>query len=930
MTRKSWVRVGMALVALWLVPALANAQTGQVGQLGGDVKDATGGVLPGATVTLTSVERGFTRIATTDSTGKYLFSALPAGRYTVSTRLPGFQVSSLANNLVEAERTTHVPVTLRVGMEASTTVSGSAPIVDAKNQTLETRVRADEFGKLAIGRSYQSLIGLAPGVVGTGNVNAHGALGNSNLFLIDGINTTDPTTGTVGTSLNFEAIQEVVVRTSAVGVEFGRGSGAIVDVITKSGANRFEGFLKYLATNDNWNAQNTTKNEITGASLARVKFDHVNPVTSFGAGGPIVQNRAWFFATYEDARNTTPERQTNAATGRGFSNENYQQVTEAPFWTARVTTQLKPNHSVWVKYHTSPTTGFINDYWGSSAELFALTAQSQKGSSLTAQYNAVLGTKWTATAMAARSTELIEVVPFKSAGALDNGAPHLDLLDGRFYNGATYDGKVDRPRQQLSGAMEYFTTVGANSHAVKFGADWQNLTSTNLFRFPASRLYHVEGFDPVNRTFTPRLYRDYEDAPSSSTGRQLAMYVRDRFQFGSRVSVEAGVRFEKQTGTSDVGASTVDTTAVAPRVSGSYALTNDGRTIVVGSFGRVHDNILQAFSDAFARVPQQTNFTQYRWNAASSQYEFDFESRAAASAFGPDLGITPRYVNEFTTGVQRQLSNVMGVGARFIWRDWDNFIDDVFTFNADGSVNRVVTNIATADRTYRGVEFTADKRFSDNWAASGSYTWSRTRGNHFDNGDNFTALGNFENETCQQSVDSGLGDSTMSFPCAEVISRLGGRPAFDRPHLFKFFGSYRESLGPIDLTAGVSGLASSNATFSKTRTVSVLRPGTTSAQTTLTYNYDGLGSERVEGLAFTTDVAIEATYRAAGRSDIGVRFETFNLFNSESKIAANNTAWCSDDTSPACATARANFGTATARGSFLAPRTFRVTFLIRY
>lgn len=926
MTFRQRVRLMAAVWALALLPAMAFAQATQAGQLGGEVKDTTGGVLPGAIVTLTSVERGFSRTAVTDGEGRFLFRAVPIGHYAVSVRLPSFQTVTLTDNLVEAERTSSLTVAMKVaGVEVAALVVGETPIVDARNQTLETRVRATEFSKLAIVRNYQALIGAAPGVVGTGNVNSHGALSNSNIFMFDGVNTTDPATGTFGTNLNFEAIQEVVIRTSAVGVEYGRGTGAIVDVITKSGANRFEGFFKHLATNDNWNAQNSATNEITGESLARLKFNKLNPVYSVGLGGPIVANRAWFFATYENSKNTTPERQTNAAFG--FANENYQQTTEAPFSAARLNAQLAPNHNLWVKYSTSPTDGFVLDYWGTAAERFALTAQNQGGTALAVQYNGVIGTKWTASLMAARSTEFINVTPFRTDGALDGGAAYWDLVDNRIYNGATFDGKVDRPRRQASGSMEYFASWGG-THAVKFGVDWQDMTSTNFFRFPQNKVFYVENFNPVTRTYTPLFYEHYEDGPSSSKGRETAAYVRDRFQLGSRVSLEAGVRLEWQKGTSDVGAGTVDTMAISPRASGSLAVTTDGKTIVVGSYGRFHDNILQTFSDAFGAVPQQTNYKSYLWNG--SGYVFDYEFTAGASAFKPNLDITPRYVDEFTVGMERQLGNVFGIGARFIWRDWDNFIDDVFAFGADGTPNRVVANIASADRTYKGFELTLDKRFSRNWAASGSYTYAQTRGNHFDAGDNFTALGNYEGENCHQTVDAALGDANGIFPCSEVMANLHGRPAYDRPHVIKFAGSYRKPVGPIDLTVGLSGLATSKATYSRTRTVSVLRPGTLSSQTTLTYNYDGLGSERLEGLAATTDFAVEATYRAAGRSDVGVKFETFNLFNTEAKVAVDNTAWCNTANGASCATAQAYFGTATNRGSFLAPRTYRLTFLVRF
>jgi hypothetical protein len=225
--------------ALLSVPVMAVGQTAQVGQLRGQVTDQTGGQLPGAVVVLTSDERGFSRTAVADDHGQYRFTAVPPGRYSVRVSMPGFETTEVAGNLVESEKTTTVPVSPTLArIEDATTVTGEVPIVDRANQTQQTRLRAAEFQKMPYGRSYQALIGQAPGIVGTGNVNAHGALSSNNVFLFDGVNTTDTATGTTGASLNYEAIQEVVIRTSALGAEFGRGTGAVVDVITRSGTNR--------------------------------------------------------------------------------------------------------------------------------------------------------------------------------------------------------------------------------------------------------------------------------------------------------------------------------------------------------------------------------------------------------------------------------------------------------------------------------------------------------------------------------------------------------------------------------------------------------------------------------------------------------------------------------------------------------------------
>src|SRR6185436_7278849 len=325
-----------------VLPITVAGQTAQVGQVIGDVRDATGAVLPGATVTLTSPERGFSRTTVTDGLGKYRFSVVPSGQYDVTVTKSKFEVKKVVGNVVESEKTTGVSIELQLAsVQEKATVVGEVPVIDPTNQTLETRLRADQFQKLPFGRSFQQLISIAPGIVGTGNVNAHGALASNNVFLFDGVNATDPTTGTVGNSLNYEAIQEVIVRTGTVSAEFGRATGAFVDIITKSGTNQISGSGKYLFTNDQWNQQNSTVSELDSTvSLARTKFNKVNPVYSGTMGGPVLKNRAWFFAAYEDARVTTPQLQTNAKPTA--TPETYQQTTKSPYLNVRVTSEVKP------------------------------------------------------------------------------------------------------------------------------------------------------------------------------------------------------------------------------------------------------------------------------------------------------------------------------------------------------------------------------------------------------------------------------------------------------------------------------------------------------------------------------------------------------------------------------------------------------------
>jgi hypothetical protein len=922
---RPWVRgASLLLLVLLACASPVRAQTAQVGQVAGEVRDASGALLPGASITLTSEERGFSRTTVSDGTGRFLFPVVPLGLYSVEVSLSGFEKVVLTNNLVESERTTTVPVSLKLAtQEVSVTVTGETPIVDATNTTVQTRVRSEEYNKLPIGRSYQTLIGQAPGVVGTGNVNSHGALTGNNQFLMDGVDTTDPTTGTFGTNLAFETIQEVVVQTSGVSAEYGRALGAVVNVITKSGTNRFEGLFKYIATNDEWNAQNTTRNEVTDASLARTKFDKVNPIYSFAGGGPMMRDRAWFFGTYERQENTTPERQTLAG-------ENFQQTTLSDFWTMRLTGQLTPTQNVWFKYSDSPTNGFVIDYTAGAlgglgaAERFALTGQDQGADQWALQWSGVFGSSWTGEGMYADYSSIITVAPFE-VSALTDGATHLSQADNRYYNGGQFDGFVKRPRKQAAFAATHYRTMGGNSHNFKVGFDWQNMNSSNLFAYPNGQLYIDTSFDLASRTFEPNLRRDYEVGASTSKGNTYAVYGRDKFEIGSRVFIEAGLRFEYQTGTSDVNADTVDTKTLSPRVSSSYDVRGDGKTLLVGSYGRYYQGILQGFSDSFANVPQQTNYDNFVWNG--TEYVYNNTVSLGASTFQPNLSLNPAYTDEFTVGAEQQIGQAIGVGVRYIHRTWGDLIDDIQQFRADGSIDRQVVNLDAAEQTYRGIEFTFTKRFSKNWNAATSYTYSRTRGNQFAN--NFSALANFEDAMCRTTIDTALGENGI-FPCSDVQANLYGRPAFDRPHLFKYSGAYSRPIGPVRTTVGIVGDFISKTTFTRSRGVNVLLPGTTTnAGPTITYLYEPLGSNRIDGMEHTLDLLLEGTFRLYRTAEAGMRFETFNLLNNEDKLAVANNTWCELATG-GCATTRANFGTATARGNFEGPRTFRFSAVFRF
>lgn len=909
------------------------AQAGGLnGTIAGQAKDETGGGLPGVNVQTISQERGVTRSGVTDVAGHFFFAAVPIGHYRVVFALSGFQTVTMTDNLVETEKTTELSVTMRLAAQAAeVTVTGEVPIVDKTTTSVQTRLRQKEFEKMPVGRSYQALLGAAPGVVGQGNANVHGSLGSNNLFIFDGVDTTDPTTGTFGSNLNFEAIQEVNVITSGVSAEYGRAIGGVISVITKSGTNTFEGSAKYIAVNDKWDEQNKTKNQVTGASLARVKFDQVNPTYTFTLGGPIWKDYAWFFGAYEKQKTTSPQRQTVVVP------ENFQQSLDSPFYEVKLTGQVTPSHQLQGRIHASPTNGFVIDYWAVpssqipvvAAELSALTRQDQTARTRSITYSGVFGSHLSAEALYAKNDETITVFPFQ-VSSLDNGAPHFSEADGKFYNGATFDGFVKRPRQQATAAVSYYVDFGGNSHSFKAGFDWQGLESAAQFAYPNNQFFDDNSFNPTTRKADPLTRQDYDvPLPSVSKGNVYAGYVRDKFSLGKQLFFELGVRYERDDGKSDIGKETFTTSHFSPRVAASYDIRGDGKTLALATYGRFYQFILQGLSDSFAQIPQQGNYNNFTWDG--TKYVLANRVETGGASIQPNTGLHDPYLDEVTLGFQQQIGNTIGLGVRGVYRKFGDLIDDIVTLNTSGSLSRQFVNYDAATRKYEGIEATFEKRFSDHWLANANYTYSRVTGNHYAN--SASSLGDFLNSTCRTTADSTVGTGGI-IPCSEVNngSRKDGLAAYDRPHNVKLGAAYSRLFGPVSASLGMGGNWISGVNYQKQRTVNVLIPGTsTNSGQTATYFYDDRGNERLPG-AWTIDTSLELTFKIFSTLELGGKGEVFNVTNRQEQITVNNLVWCNNFTNPsaACVTARNTFGLATARGAFQAPRSYRLTALLRF
>ena len=309
MIRKRTIRVltVLGLLALSALPARAQITTGTVS---GTVKDAQGGVIPGATVVLISETKGTkSQAQVTNSTGDYVFPNVAQDTYTVEITMEGFKTLARKNVIVSGGDRVAVPsVVLQVGGAAETVnVQAESPMIQAQSGERSYAVATEQIEHLPINHTnFTSVVSLTPGVVGGGASAGATRLGGAgqNNIMMDGVSAMD--TGNNGQMLNMnvESIAEVKVLTQGYQAEYGRSSGLQITAVTKSGTNKFRGSAFDQQGNSDWNT-NSWVNKMNGDK----KVEATAKTLGYSIGGPIGKpggnNKLFFFYSHQYVPATT-------------------------------------------------------------------------------------------------------------------------------------------------------------------------------------------------------------------------------------------------------------------------------------------------------------------------------------------------------------------------------------------------------------------------------------------------------------------------------------------------------------------------------------------------------------------------------------------------------------------------------------------------
>ena len=286
------------------LPVIAQTTTGAIT---GVVRDPDGGVIPGVEVRARHQGTNAEQVTVSDAQGVYTLRALPVGRYTVTAELQGFQRFQAPDVVLRVNDEVRLDVALSVGALSETVeVSGAATTVDSVTSTLKTVVDQQQIETLPLnGRNPTQLMQLVAGVSedtrtsltsgatypGVQPVSSSGARGNTTNYVLDGGSNNDHYSNAPNPMPNPDALREFSVQTNNFSAEYGRNLGAVVNAVTRSGSNQFQGLGFGYLRDHNLNASNFfTPGQTDG--LKRYQFGGT-------LGGPIIRNRTFFFGSYQ-------------------------------------------------------------------------------------------------------------------------------------------------------------------------------------------------------------------------------------------------------------------------------------------------------------------------------------------------------------------------------------------------------------------------------------------------------------------------------------------------------------------------------------------------------------------------------------------------------------------------------------------------------
>jgi outer membrane receptor protein involved in Fe transport len=763
----------VVLLAALAAPTPAGAQQ-TTGIIEGRVVDQSGGVLPGATVTLRNAETGVERSGVTDADGRYRFPALPPGDYTVRVELAGFATEERRSIVLTIGLENRQDFQLKVqALEESITVIAEAPVVDVARSEVAGVVTQKQIETLPINtRQYLNLALLMPGTsqdavrVFYNNVNVgSGGSFYSNGFIADGVTNTWAEQGEPRQNFPQDSIREFKVNTTQYKAEYGLATGGLITVVTKSGTNEFHGNAFEYFRHKALNAKNF---------FERTKPDFERHQFGASLGGPIKRDRTHFFAA---AERTATDEYFTVSTGRpefySAVEGTFPQPRRVNLYSLRVDHVLTPTQNLFARYAHEDER---SDCAGSSC---GGRISANSGYDMEIPRRAiVVGHTWFVTpgmlnefvfqfAKAAYQIAPAGKTIYKVVG--DYPPERLERIERRYqFPSLTYGGNYEalgpEDRWQIKNALTWHLPDARGSHDLKVGFDFSHVpfaddSQVNLngtYQFGSDQFFDPNDPASVASLQNPILFTmTYPPAFTRVPTQHLSFFVQDDWKPLDRLTINAGLRYDRQFGSfnEDIDpamfripipfidpASRGDKNNLGPRFGFAYDVGGTGTTAIRGGYGLYYDNIrtLQNFGE-------WRNLERYDIRITNPPYPDPFLGRdplSFASTAPANITILSNdfinpYSHQMNLGFSRQIAGNLALHVDAVYTKVQgdrqtrniNLADPVTGVRPLPQWARIDEERSTSESKYRALYLRMNRSFADRYQFLVSYSLVKAEDN---------------------------------------------------------------------------------------------------------------------------------------------------------------------------------------------------------
>jgi hypothetical protein len=900
-------RRGLGAILLALMPALLFAQAQTTGSINGTIVNESGASVGNAEVTISSPAIQGDRTTTTNSAGFFTARLLPPGQYTVTIMSPGLQPAVISTRVGVGE-TVPLDVTLRPGdvMAEEITVHGRVSPLEAP-ETRQSFDYTEEVEELPIINRNINVIALnAPNTsVGpnAGQVAISGAPAFDTVVLLDGAEISDPYFGSGTTVYLEDAIQEVEVLTSGINARYGRFQGGVVNAVTKSGGNEFDGTLRAQLDKEAWNGK---------TPYDETQTETLNQTYQATLGGYLMRDRLWFFGGIRKIPETTqnvPTQTTNQSFTRTDTEERYQM---------KLRGAISASHSIDVSYLNYDAT--VANYNGlPPGDLLASGQRGDPREMTTASYQGILGPRTFLEAMYTKKEASIV-----SGGSPDKGDPILWGTPGNWvYNNHWWDATDPSIRNNETAALHLSQSVNlerAGVHQLDGGVQWvasatggdnrQSATGYNLVAFTQNFNPRVSGSEVVFDVLPGEVQRWVAtDLRATNEITNTAFYVNDTIHW-DRLRVDVGLRYDLYSGTTTgVESFDLDFSDWAPRIGVAYNITPAIQ--ILGSWGKY----VGRFNDAWAQGASGVSSAPRRvftytgaaiMGATADQIETmlrDDTVWTLSNVIGdPSFPTTwvsadarSPYVNEYNLSVRTALPGSSGFASlTYTNREFKDLMTgfaglacsdfglcdggDIVPLPNNRQTDATVwSNDPRARRDYDAVVFQFDYRPTSRFLLGGNWTWSETKGNYEGEARNLPASG-----------------SVFGSREREINLAFAAPYGYLAPHLKNrahIYSTYRFDFGRAG-TLSTSGIVNYRNGFVWSRAASVARsiePAYAAhPSTTYTRFFDGRGNNTFSDV-WSLDTALRYELPLFAGIAPFIKLDVLNILNNDALIQYDTT-----------------------------------------